>query len=121
MVQTHIQELEACCSSCPDPNDVEVLLREFGLKLTFTMKAVARRRVETSIAAQYHFEGPDGAEILYLAGRDVGDGEVRLPPHASRFWAIAGADLGMYRKVISALSGKWALQWKPTGETGKVA
>jgi hypothetical protein len=112
MSQMQIEELEAFCSSCPAPNDVEAALQNFGLSLTFTMKAVIRRTAQVSIPAQYHFEGPDGTEILYLAGRDVGDGQIRLPRHRSRFWAIPGADPERYRQVTAALAIQWALHWQ---------
>ena len=112
MHQTDTKALEAFCSSCPNPNEVAAVLQGFGFQSTFTMKAVVRRKTTVSIPAQYHFEGPDGMEILYLAGRDVGDEKTRLPRHESRFWAFPGADSTRYRLVISILASRWTLHWQ---------
>ncbi len=112
MHQTDSRALEAFCSSCPDPNEVAAVLQGFGFQLTFSMKAAVRRTTTVSIPAQYHFDDPDGTEILYLAGRDVGDEKTRLPRHESRFWAFSGADSTRYQLVISILANRWTLHWQ---------
>ena len=117
MTEALPQELEAYCFGCPNVDEVEEVLRRFGFRLTFTMPAVKRRLTQTSLPAQYHFQGPDGMELLYLAGRDVGNEQRRLPPHQSRFWAVAGSSPQTYTSVLAALAKHWALQWQtPPGQ-----
>lgn len=95
------------------------MVQSSGLTLVFQMPAVTHRRVETSIAAQYHFVAADGTEVLYLAGRDVGDSSTLLRPHASRFWLIAGGNPTIMQTVLAILAARWSLQWHVSAEKGQ--
>lgn len=106
------RQQEAYCSCCPTLQEVERSLQEHGFTLVFQMHGITRRHTETSIPAQYHFTSPDGTEILYLAGRDVGDRYTRLRPHASRFWVIMGNNPTVAHTVMTVLAARFGLQWQ---------
>ncbi len=112
--QSTIHELEAFCSTCPAPEDVMQVLHALGLELTFQMNAVTYPAYSQTppLAAQFHFRDRHGNELIYLAGHDVDTDGVRLPPHASRYWAYPGADAGVYRWITHAMATRWAFIWQ---------
>ena len=65
------------------------------------------------LPAQFHFEDASGMSIIYLAGQDRADeAEERLPTHASRWWAYAGADPDAFSRVTHALAITWSCTWR---------
>jgi len=112
--RTALHDLDAFCSTCPPPEDVTAALQGFGFVLTFHMPTVvppAYTQVPP-LPAQYHYQDRSGSEIIYLAGRDANSDGIRLPPHASRFWAFPGADVEVFQWVTQALAARWAITWQ---------
>lgn len=114
----HIRHPEqgAFCMSRPDPDDVASALKPLGFCLTFQMSASSDG---FAFPAQYHFQSARGTQVIYLAGRDSSLDDEDFdevdtdpyPPHASRFWVYAGADLLVSRQVIALLERQWAVVW----------
>jgi hypothetical protein len=109
------QELEAFCRTCPAPQEVTACLHTLGFTLVLQMPACipSASSAVAPLPAQFHYERPDGTSIIYLAGQDRADEEEeRLPPHASRWWAYAGADPDVLSLVTHALAVKWLCTWR---------
>ena len=64
------------------------------------------------LAAQFHLSGPQGSEVIYLAGPDRPNAS--LPPHASRFWVYSGASPAFAQQAMQVLSRTWSLTWQET-------
>lgn len=116
MIHTQQQPLErsALCSTCPTPEDVTHALQVLGFALTFQMKA-QKTYVNPDIpplGAQFHYAGPQGSEVIYLAGPDRPNAS--LPPHASRFWVYSGASPVPAQQAMHVLSRAWSLTWYET-------
>lgn len=120
------QTLTAFCASCPEPAEVERLLQDLGFHLAFFLPADKANASMSDylppLAAQYHFEDEIGTSVAYLAGVDAAcladdkdDPEepvrYRYPPHASRFWLIAGGRELVVWRVRDALAVRWNLRW----------
>ncbi len=91
------------------------MLEALGLRLTFEMAATspAQDLRVAPLPAQFHFRGPRGLEVIYLAGKDVSYEQYHpLPPHASRWWAYPGANPLLCAQVTKALSARWQLHWR---------
>ena len=77
-----LDELEAFCHSCPDPQEVITFLKQLGLRLDFQMEAFLPPVYSplAELPAQFHFADDSGMSLIYLAGEDSAteDGE-RLP------------------------------------------
>jgi hypothetical protein len=109
-----LDELEAFCLSCPEPQEVISFLKNVGLCLDFQMEAFAPP-VYSSLAqlpAQLHFADDSGMSLIYLAGEDstTEEGE-RLPVHKSRFWAYAGADAQHFEQITHLVALRWSFTW----------
>jgi hypothetical protein len=120
-----VQELEAFCHTCPTPQEVTTCLHTMGFTLVFQMLAYIppASSAVAPLPAQFHYERPDGMSIIYLAGQDRADeAEERLPPHASRWWAYAGADPDVFSRVTHALAVTWSCSWlRPSQACQEVA
>jgi hypothetical protein len=112
------------CATCPFVDEVTGVLAPFGYTLIFQMKADTARAYTDlpPLPAQYHYEGPCGASVIYLAGKDVpilGDKDDEpssaqphpYPEHRSRFW-IAALDAHTVSLVLRVLSRLGALKWQ---------
>ena len=115
------QELEAFCRTCPEPQEVTAYLHTMSFTLVFQMPACipSASSAVALLPAQFHYERPDGLSIIYLAGQDHADEEEeeRLPPHASRWWAYAGADPDAFSRVTHALAITWSCTWRRLSQT----
>ena len=113
-IMTSAQELEAFSPLCPEPGEVIGVLEGLGLELTFSMDAVIYPAYSQTpdLPAQFHFRAPSGTEVIYLAGHDANTEGVLLPPHASRWWLLSGADLAHYQQVVQTLTARWSLFWQ---------
>jgi hypothetical protein len=108
-------ELSAFCSTCPPARDVTEALAPFGFTLTFFMEEQTFPAYSATppIPPQYHYRHQtDGTEVIYLAGKDAGDEEERLPAHASRFWIYPGASSQSMHLVAQWCAAKWHLSWQ---------
>lgn len=65
-----------------------------------------------SLAAKFHLSGPQGSEVIYLAGPDRP--KASFPPHASRFWVYSGASPVFAQQAMHVLSRSWSLTWHET-------
>ena len=110
------QDLEAFCPTCPAPHEVSACMHTMGFWLVFQMPAYlpSATSAVAPLPAQFHYErGADGTSVIYLAGQDHADeAEERLPPHASRWWAYAGADPDVFSQVTHALAVTWSYSWR---------
>ena len=110
------QDLEAFCHTCPAPQEVTACMHTMGFRLVFQMPTYlpSSTSAVAQLPAQFHYErGTDGMSIIYLAGQDRADeAEERLPPHASRWWAYAGADPDVFSRVTHALAVTWSYSWR---------
>lgn len=109
------QELQAFCRTCPTPQEVTEFLRTMDFRLDFHLPAFIPSACSAvaPLPAQYHYQRPDGMNIIYLAGQDsAGEKGERLPRHASRWWAYTGADPGAFSRVTHALSLQWSFTWR---------
>ena len=117
--QRPASELHAFCASCPSPEEVAALLGKLGFHLSFQMQEQRDHRSQLPpLPAQFHFKDSHGTEVIYLAGRDSPlneDGE-SLPPHASRFWLYAGADLQVFQWARFTLALAYQLPWRDMSE-----
>ena len=109
-------ELEAFCPTCPAAADVTELLCQLGFHLAFQMDEQPDHTSQLPpLPAQYHYkDDAHGTEVIFLAGRDFPmlDDGCTLPPHASRFWLYAGADIHASQFVASTLTAHWRLTWR---------
>ena len=107
-------ELEAFCATCPPADDVTTLLVKLAFHLDFQMGEQRDHPYELPpLAAQYHYKDASGTEAIYLAGRGYPPNEdgYSLPPHASRFWLYAGADVQAFQLAACTLALQWRLAW----------
>lgn len=110
-----VQELEAFCHTCPPPQEVTAFMHIMGFRLVFQLPAYqpSATSAMAPLPAQFHYERPDGTSVIYLAGPDrAEDEEERFPPHASRWWAYAGADPDVFNRVTHALAITWSYTWR---------
>jgi hypothetical protein len=115
-------ELEAFCRTCPAPQEVTEYLRTMGFTLVFQMPAYmpSASSAVAPLPAQFHFERADGIRVIYLAGEDCVEEEgERFPPHASRWWAYAGADPAAFNQVTHTLVIKWSCTWRRLSEASQ--
>ena len=107
-------ELEAFCLSSLTKEEVTTFLERLGMRLDFQMDAFLPPAYSelARLPAQFHFEGPAGMSIIYLAGEDSApeEGE-RLPPHRSRFWAYPGADAHVFGWITQSVAHRWSFTW----------
>ena len=88
MIHQHDEERSAFCATCPQPVDVSNVLVSLGCVLAFSMPAEHEGAYMhlPPLPAQFHYGGPGGLRVIYLAGPDIAlDGEC-FPEHESRFW-----------------------------------
>ena len=117
MVHQSEDERSAFCATCPQPTDVSNLLASQGCSLAFSMPAEDEGAYMDlpPLPAQFHYEGPGGVRVIYLAGPDVAlDGE-RFPAHQSRFWLYGDHDQAAFGQIASVLSVRWSLTWQGCG------
>ena len=113
---SQLVERSALCSTCPTPEDVSHALEPLGFALCFQMKA-QKTYINSDtppLPAQYHYAGPHGSEVIYLAGPDRPNAS--FPPHASRFWVYSGALPASVQQAMHVLSRAWSLTWHETNE-----
>jgi hypothetical protein len=123
MAQQIDEERSAFCATCPQPADVSNVLTSLGCVLAFTMQAEDEGAYMhlPPLPAQFHFEGPGGLHVIYLAGPDIAlDGE-NFPEHKSRFWLYSGHDQAVFQQVSSKLSVRWSLSWQRGGSSSSLA
>ena len=111
-------ELTAFGATCPRIEDVTDILADLGLGLVFQLSAFRATSNAPALAAQYHFQGCKGAEVLFLAGKDTAMDGARFPAHASRWWVFPGADPVAYRQIVQTLSERYALTWQQCDDQG---
>jgi hypothetical protein len=121
------------CATCPSANDVTEVLAPLGFTLVFQMKADPARASTNlpPLPAQYHYEGPRGTSVIYLAGKDIpmlgdegdepaGDRPLPYPEHGSRFW-IAAPDAHAVLLVLRVLARLGLLKWQRGSRTTQAA
>jgi hypothetical protein len=115
--QQSITELDAFCSTCPSPEEVTAQLAKLSFRLEFQMDEQRDHAFQLPpLPAQYHYKDASGNEALFLAGRDIPlDGE-RFPPHASRFWLYAGADMQAFTLAQTTMALQWQFTWRTPSE-----
>jgi hypothetical protein len=114
MVRQKEEEHSAFCATCPQPADVSKVLSSLGCSLAFSMPAEDEGAYMhlPPLPAQFHYEGPAGVRVIYLAGPDIAlDGE-RFPEHQSRFWLYGDHDQAAFGQVASVLAIRWQLKWQ---------
>jgi hypothetical protein len=114
MVYQKVEERSAFCATCPQPADVSNVLTSLSFVLAFAMKAEVEGTYMhlPPLPAQFHYEGPGGVRVIYLAGQDIAlDGEC-FPEHQSRFWLYGGHDQTVFQQVASVLAVRWSLSWQ---------
>ena len=105
--------LEAFCQHCPDPEQVTRTLQQLGFQLTFQMAPATYKSGTTPpLPAQFHYSDQHSNELIYLAGRDTGTEDMRLPDHYSRFWLYLGKDTERFNLVSQTLASQLNLRWK---------
>ena len=97
--------------TCPHPEEVTTVLQSLDLRLTFQMDAIIYPAYAQTadLPAQYHYRHSDGTEVIYLAGQDTPTDGVRFPPHASRWWLVAGSNPSVFQQVVDTLGALWQL------------
>jgi len=107
----------AFCMTCPHPAEVTTVMQSLDLRLTFQMDAILSPAYSQTadLPAQYHYRHRDGTEVIYLSGQDVPMNGVSFPPHASRWWLVAGSNPSVSRQVVDTLGALWQLSWQPMG------
>jgi len=119
MVHQNEEERSAFCATCPSPMEVSNVLASLGCVLAFTMPAELEGAYMhlPPLPAQFHYEGPGGLRVIYLAGPDIAlDGEC-FPEHESRFWLYGDHDQTVFQQVASKLSVRWSLSWQHNGSS----
>ena len=108
--------ISAFCHYCPSVEEVTHTLRSAGCHLQFSMDACSPPSWASggAIPAQYHYTGPSGVEVLFLAGRDSAGNRERLPPHAARFWIDGGLGprSGEVQQCIVSLLHQYVSCWR---------
>lgn len=108
--------ITAFCHCCPSVTEVTQTLHTAGCRLRFSMDACSPPSWAAggALPAQFHYEGPAGVEVLFLAGRDSASGRERLPKHVARFW-IDGSPSQKSREVqrrIVSLLNQYVSCWR---------
>lgn len=113
--------LAAFCATCPPPPEVVEALAGLGFTLTFSMEGQHSPAYSRTppIPAQFHFRDEHGTEVIYLAGKDAGEGRARLPSHASRFWLYPGASVPATQLVSQFCATRWRLVWEESNRGQK--
>ena len=122
MVHQHEDERSAFCATCPQPVDVSKVLASLECSLAFSMPAENEGAYMDlpPLPAQFHYEGPGGLRVIYLAGPDIAlDGE-RFPEHQSRFWLYGDHTQAAFQQVASRLSVRWSLRWQRNGASSSL-
>jgi hypothetical protein len=120
MAHALTQDLEAFCSTCPDPEEVTGALQALGLTLIFQMDAFPSAAFfdVAALPAQYHYRDRHGTEVIYLQGPDANTDGIPLPEHASRFWAYLSRNAEVYRRITQAVATRWGFEWRlPLSQT----
>jgi hypothetical protein len=115
-------ELSAFCSMCLLPEEVSHVLERFGFVLGFTLPAEDDGAYMhlPPLPAQFHYDGPGGMRVIYLAGPDMAlDGEC-FPEHQSRFWLCRGHDHAAFQRIASVLAVRWSLMWQRREPSGSL-
>jgi hypothetical protein len=123
MVHQIDEERWAFCATCPLPADVSNVLASLGCVLAFRMPAEYEGAYMhlPPLPAQFHYDGPGGVRVIYLAGQDIAlDGEC-FPEHESRFWLYSGHDQAAFKQAASMLSVRWSLSWQHSGSSSSLA
>ena len=112
------RDVSAFCLTCPQPQDVTRVLQAYGFRLSFEMKADAERAYLhlPPLPAQFHYDGPSGISVVYLAGKDYDEANHQPVPscikqYASRFWLYAGGNPTMYEQMKQVLATRYSLSW----------
>lgn len=122
MVYRQEEERSAFCATCPQPADVSNVLASLGCSLAFTMPAEDEGAYMDlpPLPAQFHYEGPAGIHVIYLAGPDIAlDGEC-FPAHQSRFWLSGDHNQAAIQQVASILALRWLLKWQRSGSSSSL-
>jgi hypothetical protein len=117
------EERSAFCATCPQPAEVGSVLASLGCVLAFSMQAEDEGAYMhlPPLPAQFHYDGPGGLRVIYLAGPDVAlDGE-SFPAHESRFWLYGDHNQAALQQVASMLSVRWSLSWQHSGSSSSLA
>jgi hypothetical protein len=108
--------ITAFCHCCPSVTAVTQTLHAAGCHLQFSMDAISPPSWASggALPAQYHYTGPFGVEVLFLAGRDSSRNGERLPPHAARFWidGSPGQKSGDIQQRIVSLLHLYVSCWR---------
>lgn len=111
------QDVNALCQTCPQPHKVTNALQPLGFRLGFQMKADDQQAYMQlkPLPAQFHYEGPHGLSVVYLAGEDINsDDEYAFPAHASRFRLYcAGEPEHVFQHTLETLATAFSLSWEP--------
>ncbi len=115
MAQAKKQSRERAAFSplCPPVEEVKPVLQELGFTLVRHIKA-SQYNYLAPLPDQYHFEGPQGLEIIFLAGKDIPEDGGKFPHHNLRWWVISGADQLKTQQVKRVLAAHWFLSWRKT-------
>jgi hypothetical protein len=122
MVYQQEEERSAFCATFPQPADVSNVLADLGCSLAFSMPAEDEGAYMDlpPLPAQFHYEGPSGLRVIYLAGPDIAlDGE-RFPTHESRFWLYGDHTQAAFQQVASVLAVRWSLRWQRSGSSSSL-
>jgi hypothetical protein len=122
MVYRQEDERSAFCATCPQPADVSNVLASQGCVLAFSMPAENEGAFMDlpPLPAQFHYEGPCGLRVIYLAGPDIAlDGE-HFPLHQSRFWLYGEHHQVALQQVASVLAVRWSLTWQRSSSTSSL-
>ncbi|GCE18678.1 hypothetical protein [Dictyobacter kobayashii] len=116
MMQT--STLEGFCQTCPDPQEVAAMLEPLGLSLQF-QSAVSISYSAPYLPAQYHYQGAQGTEVIFLAGKDTPENGTRFPPHRSRWWIYRGASHYAFNLVAQEIAARWGIDWLDNQESAQ--
>jgi hypothetical protein len=117
MVHQQEEELSAFCATGPQPDEVTNVLAGLGCSLAFSMQAEDEGAYMhlPPLPAQFHYEGPGGVRVIYLAGSDIALDRERFPEHRSRVWLFGDHDQASFGQAASVLALRWQLSWQRTG------
>ena len=111
------QDMSAFCQTCIHPQDVTNILTLLGFSLAFQMKPDDQQAYMQlkPLPAQFHYEGPYGMNVVYLAGEDINTGDEDVfPVHASRFWLYRAGETDLiFQQAIDVLTTAFSLSWEP--------
>lgn len=109
--QQQLEALTAFCSQRPDLTLLAQGLQTLGFQLTMHLpEKVYRAYTHLPAApAQYHYQHPDGTEVIYLDGPDTEDDNA--PSHIARFWLYQGHAPQTVQQVMNLTSCHFGLSW----------